>query len=80
MATSLRDYVQAILAELVDHPEDIQLTELVGDKSIVFELRCNAGDVGKVIGKNGKTIGAVRTLIGTVAARNGQRALIEVVE
>ena len=80
MAVSLKDYVQAILSELVDHPNDIQLTELVGKKSIVFELRCNSEDVGKVIGKNGKTISAVRTLIGSVAARQGQRALIEVVE
>lgn len=77
---ALRDYVKAVLSELVDHPEDLKLTELAGNKSVVFELRCHHDDVGKVIGKNGKTISAVRTLISTAAARNGQRALIEVVE
>lgn len=77
---SLQSYVRAVLSELVDHPEDIKLTELTGAKSVVFELRCHQDDVGKVIGKNGKTISAVRTLIGTVAARQGLRALIEVVE
>lgn len=77
---SLQSYVKTVLADLVDHPEDLKLTELSGSKSIVFELRCHQDDIGKVIGKNGKTIGAVRTLIGTVAARQGLRALIEVVE
>jgi len=77
---SLQTYVRTVLAELVDHPEDIKLTELAGAKSVVFELRCHSDDVGKVIGKNGKTISAVRTLIGTAAARQGLRALIEVVE
>jgi len=77
---SLQTYVRTVLTELVDHPEDIKLTELAGAKSVVFELRCHQDDVGKVIGKNGKTISAVRTLIGTAAARQGLRALIEVVE
>jgi len=77
---SLQTYVRTVLSELVDHPEDIKLTELAGAKSVVFELRCHQDDVGKVIGKNGKTISAVRTLIGTAAARQGLRALIEVVE
>lgn len=80
MSMSLQNYIQTVLAELVDHPNDIKLTELAGNKSVIFELRCHQDDVGKVIGKNGKTIGAVRTLIGTAAARQGMRAMIEVVE
>jgi len=77
---SLQSYVRTILADLVDHPDAIKLTELAGEKSVIFELRCHQDDVGKVIGKNGKTISAVRTLLGMVAARQGQRAMIEVVE
>jgi predicted RNA-binding protein YlqC (UPF0109 family) len=77
---SLQAYVKTVLAELVDHPEAIKLTELAGDKSVIFELRCHQDDVGKVIGKNGKTISAVRTLLGMLAARQGLRAMIEVVE
>ncbi len=77
---SLQQYVKAVLADLVDHPGDLKLTELAGDKTVIFELRCHQEDIGKVIGKNGKTISAVRTLISQAAARIGQRALIEVVE
>mgnify|MGYP000986030154 CR=1 FL=1 len=59
---SLQSYVKTVLADLVDHPGDLKLTEVAGDKLVIFELRCHAEDIGKVIGKNGKTIGAVRTL------------------
>lgn len=76
----MRDLVEHIVKALVDHPEDIRLTEVDGEKTIVLELRCNREDVGKVIGKSGKTVGAIRTLISTVAAREGRRAMLEVVE
>ena len=46
----------------------------------MFELRCHPEDVGKVIGKNGKTVGAIRTLLSTVASRQNRRAMLEVVE
>lgn len=74
------DYVLGILRPLVDHPDEIRITTLDGEKTLLMELRCNSQDIGKIIGKNGKTIGSVRTLISTLAARSGRRALIEVVE
>lgn len=77
---SLSAYVTKVVGDLVDHPEDLKLTELAGSKTVVFELRCHQDDVGKVIGKNGKAISSVRTLLGLVASREGRRALIEVVE
>ena len=74
------DYILSILRPLVDHPDALQLTPLDGEKTLVLELRCHENDLGKVIGKSGKTITAVRTLLSSVAARQGRRALIEVVE
>ena len=76
----MTEYVEYIVRNLVDHPGDIRLSSIDGEKSLIFELRCHPTDIGKVIGKSGKTIGAIRTLISTAAARQGRRAMIEVVE
>ena len=76
----MKDLVEYIAKTLVDHPEELHITEIEGERTIVFELRCNPEDVGKIIGKSGKTIGAVRTLLSTVAARQNRRAVLEVVE
>ena len=74
------DYVQQLLRPLVEHPDRIQLTALDGEKTIAIEIRCHEKDLGKIIGKSGKTIGAVRQLAGTLAARQGRRAVVEVVD
>jgi predicted RNA-binding protein YlqC (UPF0109 family) len=77
---SLQPYLQKVIPDLLDHPEDLKLIELAGEKSVIIELRCHQEDVGKIIGKNGKTISAIRTLLGMAAARQGLRSMIEVVE
>ena len=76
----MKEFIEYIAKTLVDHPEDLQVTEVEGERTVVYELRCHPDDVGKVIGKSGKTVGAVRTLLSTVAARQGRRAVLEVVE
>ncbi len=76
----MKDLLEYIVRLLVDHPDDVRITEVDGEKTVIFELRCHAEDIGKVIGKNGKTVGAVRMLLSTVAARQGRRAMLEVVE
>ncbi|MFC1467570.1 KH domain-containing protein [Verrucomicrobiota bacterium] len=75
----MRELLEQIAKALVDHPEDVQLTEVPGEKTVIFELRCNEKDVGKVIGRNGKTVGAMRTILSTLAAKEGRRAMLEVV-
>jgi len=76
----MKELVEYIVKSLVDHPEDVRVTEVDGERTVIFELRCHREDLGKVIGKSGKTVGAVRTLLSTVAAREGRRAMLEVVE
>ena len=76
----MKELIEYVVKTLVDHPEDLRLTEIEGERTIVFELRCHPEDVGKVIGKSGKTVGAIRTLLSTVAARQNKRAMLEVVE
>jgi uncharacterized protein len=77
---AMKELVEYIVRALVDHPNDVRLTELDGERTVVFELRCHPNDIGKVIGKNGKTVSAVRTLLSTAAAKQGRRAMLEVVE
>lgn len=76
----MKELIEYIVKTLVDHPDDLRIAEIEGERTIVFELRCHPEDVGKVIGKSGKTVGAIRTLLSTVAARQNRRAMLEVVE
>ncbi len=76
----MKELIEYVVKTLVDHPEEIRISEIEGERTIVFELRCHPDDVGKVIGKSGKTVGAIRTLLSTVAARQNRRAMLEVVE
>ena len=76
----MKELIEYVVKTLVDHPEDIRISAIEGERTIVFELRCHPEDVGKVIGKSGKTVGAIRTLLSTVAARQNKRAMLEVVE
>jgi predicted RNA-binding protein YlqC (UPF0109 family) len=76
----MKDFVAYVVKALVDHPEQVTISELQGAHSVVIEVRCHADDMGRVIGKSGKTIGAIRMLISSLAARQGRKALLEVVE
>ncbi len=76
----MKELIEFIARSLVDHPDDIKITEIDGERTIVFELRCHKDDIGKIIGKSGKTVGAIRVILSTMAAKNNQRAMLEVVD
>ncbi len=76
----MKELIEYIVRILVDHPKDVRVTEIDGEKTVIFELRCHKEDIGKVIGKSGKTVGAIRTLLSTAAAKEGKRAMLEVVD
>lgn len=76
----MKAILESIVKSLVDAPNEVQITEIDGEKTIIFELRCNAKDIGKIIGKSGKTVGAMRTLLNSIAARQGRKAMLEVVD
>ena len=76
----MKELIEYVVKALVDHPDDLRIAEIEGERTIVYELRCHPEDVGKVIGKSGKTVGAIRVLLSTVAARQNKRAMLEVVE
>ena len=76
----MKAFVEYVVKALVDHPEQVDVREVDGDRVVVFELRLNQSDIGKVIGKSGRTITAIRTLLTSAAAKSGKRAMLEIVE
>lgn len=76
----MKALLETIARSLVDAPKEVQITEIDGEKTVIFELRCNAKDIGKIIGKSGKTVGAMRTLLSSIAAKQGRKAVLEVVD
>ena len=75
----MKAILESILHYLVEHPDDMELVQVTGEKTTVFELRCHKEDIGKVIGKSGKTISAIRSLL-TVLAPRDSRVVFEVVK
>jgi len=76
----MKEFIIAIVKELVDNPDQVQVNEVEGEKTTVFELRVGPGDLGKVIGKRGKTAGAIRILLSAASAKKGKRAMLEILE
>ncbi len=74
------DVLDFIARNLVDNPDDVEITESEDDGEIVLELRVHPDDMGKVIGKRGRTAKAIRTMIKAAATRDGQSATVEIVE
>jgi hypothetical protein len=76
----MKAFIEFVVKALVDHPEQVDVREVDGERVVVFELRLNQTDVGKVIGRSGRTITAIRTLLTSAAAKQGKRAMLEIVE
>ena len=76
----MKEFIEYIVKRLVDRPEEVQVTEISGDRTVVYELRVGDGDLGKVIGKRGQTAKSIRTLLTAAAAKKGKRAVLEILE
>ncbi len=76
----MKEFVEFIAKHLVDSPEAITLERTEKDGKIVFRLTVAEADVGKVIGRQGRTAQAIRVLLAAVAAREGKRALLEIAD
>jgi predicted RNA-binding protein YlqC (UPF0109 family) len=79
-AMPLKDLIHAIAVELVDHPDQVSVTEVAGDQNTVIELRVAKDDIGKVIGKEGRTAQSMRTLLTAVSTKLGRRAHLDIVD
>ncbi len=76
----MRELIEFIAKALVDEPDAVRVNEVEGEKITVIELRVAPGDLGKVIGKQGRNARAIRTLLNATATKLGKRALLEILE
>ena len=76
----MKDLITAILKALVDQPEEVSVSEIGGSHTIVLEVRVAKTDMGKVIGKRGRTAQAIRTILSAASGKAGKRYMFEIVE
>ena len=76
----MKELIQFIAHELVDNPEEVTVNEVGGSHTLVLELKVAKEDIGKVIGKQGRTAQAMRTILNAVSAKTKRRMILEIVE
>jgi len=82
MTTKQQDqnFVEMVVREIVDHPDDVKVDRTVDDRGVLLSLSINPEDMGKVIGKEGKTAEALRTLLRIVGSKNNARVNLKILE
>ena len=76
----MKEFLEFIVRQLVEFPDEVMLSEIPSGKLTIFRLQLRQTDVGRIIGRNGQTIQAIRALLSSSAARHGQKATLEIVE
>jgi predicted RNA-binding protein YlqC (UPF0109 family) len=76
----MKDLINYIAQALVDRPEDVSVTEVEGNQTSVLELKVAKEDLGKVIGKQGRTARAMRTILSAASAKLKKRTVLEIIE
>ncbi|MBM3242576.1 KH domain-containing protein [Candidatus Poribacteria bacterium] len=76
----LKELIEFIAKSLVDHPEQVSINEIEGEKTTILELSVAEDDLGKVIGRRGRTAKAIRTVLSAAATKVDKRAVLEIIE
>jgi uncharacterized protein len=76
----MKDLVKYVAQALVDHPEQVSVNEIEGNQMSVLELKVAKDDLGKIIGKQGRTAQALRTLLTAASAKHKKRTVLEIIE
>jgi hypothetical protein len=79
-AEAMKDLIHRIAQAMVDHPDQVQVTEVEGNQTTVLELKVAKEDLGKIIGKQGRNARAIRTLLGAASAKLKKRTVLEILE
>jgi hypothetical protein len=76
---SMKELVEFIAKSLVDDPSQVYVSQIEGENSVILELRVGPEDMGRVIGRGGRTVNAMRSLVRVLAAKQGKRVTLEIV-
>ncbi len=76
----MKELIEHMAKALVDKPEDVVVNEVEGERTTVYELRVEQSDLGKVIGKQGKTARSMRTILSAAGTKLGKRCVLEILE
>ena len=76
----MKDLIAYIAKSLVDNPEAVEVSEVEGEQTSVIELKVDKSDLGKVIGKQGRTARAMRTILSAASTKIRKRAVLEIIE
>lgn len=76
----MKELITHIVREMVDAPDSVAVNEISGKETSVFEITVGPGDLGHIIGKNGRNANALRTLVGSIGAKQGRRLSVEILE
>ncbi len=76
----MKDLIKYIAQALVDYPEQVEVSQVDGEQTSVIELKVAKDDLGKIIGKQGRTARSIRTILGAASAKIKKRAVLEIIE
>ncbi len=76
----MKEFVEYIIKNLVDFPDDVHIREIESEHTCILEIHMQKKDIGKVVGKKGQNINALRTLVQNLAYKNEMRVLLEIIE
>jgi predicted RNA-binding protein YlqC (UPF0109 family) len=76
----LRELIELIIKGIVDNPDKVEINEIIGERSSIFEIRVDSSDIGKVIGRQGRNIKSIRTIVNAAAQKDDKRVIIEIVD
>ncbi|ABP67738.1 RNA-binding protein (contains KH domain)-like protein [Caldicellulosiruptor saccharolyticus DSM 8903] len=76
----LKDLVEVIAKSLVDNPDQVKVSEIHGEQSVIIELKVAPEDMGKVIGKQGRIARAIRTVVRAAASKDNKRVIVEILQ
>ena len=76
----MKELIELIIKGIVDNPDKVEINEVIGEKSSIYEVRVDSDDIGKVIGRQGRNIKSIRTIVNAAAQKDDKRVVIEIVD